>query len=170
MDLDWQITQPVTTEISRSPGFAAAVVADSGVASYADSSWSYGTAHTYWVRHRWPQSGAKTRVSDWSDPVTVQVPDSLTVYIFGDMVVPPNEPCSYTAVREGGTPQYTYLWSGDAEGTTQIIYESFPLRKQPYVLNVTVTDSLGWEAQATAYVWVSPSAPTCHLAPGVATG
>lgn len=132
-------------------------------ATYSDSTWLYGTTHTYWARHRWVHPAAsKTRVSDWSDSVTVDVPDSLTVYIFGDTIVPPADTCSYSAVPEGGSPQYSYLWSGDAEGSSQVIWQSFPLRAKPYRLVVTVTDSLQWEARGTLEVQVSESAPGCH--------
>lgn len=164
VDLIWQNTEPVRTEISRSPGFAnPPIQVDSGVADFADSTWSYGTTHAYWVRHRWLQPESdNTRVSDWSDSVTVSVPDSLTVYIFGDTIVPPADTCSYTAVPDGGSPQYGYLWSGDAEGSSQVIWQSFPLRAEPYMLIVMVTDSLQWEARDTLEVQVSKLAPGCH--------
>jgi hypothetical protein len=92
----------------------------------------------------------------------VNPPPPLTVSISGPASIRPNTTCEWIAWASGGTPGYTYDWSG---GTT--IYEggeSYLARGSgSFYVSVTVTDAAGHTASASTYVSVSTKATTCPL-------
>ena len=121
--------------------------------------WNHNTTYTYWARHysspQWA-NGAKYRVTSWSDSVQITTRDTLTVYITGNDTIPPDKECAWTAVAGNGNPPFAYSWSGDLPGktrTTQVVTESFSASEELYELIVSVTDSLGWQATDTFYVF-----------------
>lgn len=154
VNLTWSKNLAVSTQLKRSPNTY--FVVDSAFASYADSMWDYDTTYEYWARHYaspdWTET--KARITDWSDSVQVVIPDSLIAYVSGLDTIPPDEVCAWTGVGEKGTSPYSYSWSGDVQGTSPIITESFAWRRDPYTLALTVMDSLGWEAFDTLLVVV----------------
>jgi len=150
--LNWTNAEPAQSILDRSPGDTTWLGV--GVATYGDHDWDYGTTHTYKVRHRSKPTERDARLSDWSSSTQVTIPDSLTAYISGLDTIPPDEECAWTAVGEQGTSPYSYSWSGDVQGTSQVVTESFEFQRDPYVLALVVTDSLGWQAFDTLLVVV----------------
>lgn len=100
-------------------------------------------------------------VSGSTSVLVVNPPPPLTVSINGPTSVRPNTTCEWMGSASGGTPWYTFDWSG---GTT--IYEdggeSYLARGSgSFTVSVTVTDAAGRTASASKSVSVSNNAPAC---------
>jgi hypothetical protein len=102
-------------------------------------------------------------VSGSTSVSVVNPPPTLTVSISGPSSIRPNTTCEWLGTESGGTPGYTYDWSG---GTT--IYEDgsnyyLARSSEAFYVSVTVTDATGHTASASKYVTVSSKASACIL-------
>lgn len=87
---------------------------------------------------------------------------TLTVSVNGPSTVRPSVQCYWWADAAGGTPPYSYSWSGGLSGYS-ILYEYFTTSPSSgsFTVSVTVTDALGATATANRPVTVSSRAPLC---------
>lgn len=102
-------------------------------------------------------------VSGSTSVLVVNPPPPLTVSISGPTSIRPNTTCEWMGSASGGTPGYTYDWSG---GTT--IYEDggeiyLARGSASFSVSVIVTDAAGRTASASKSVNVSSNAPACLL-------
>ncbi len=100
-------------------------------------------------------------VSGSTSVSVVNPPPPLTVSISGPGSIRPNTTCEWIGSASGGTPGYTYDWSG---GST--IYEDggeiyLARGSGSFTVSVTVTDAAGRTASASKSVSVSNNAPAC---------
>jgi gliding motility-associated-like protein len=100
-----------------------------------------------------------------SDNVTISEPTQLTVAA-QDVNACPNQQVSITATASGGTPPYSYVWSGGL-GSGQNHNVTLPMDMS---YNITVTDANDCTAQTSMNVFVSdplnilaigPQTPVC---------
>ncbi len=96
--------------------------------------------------------------------VTVVNPAPPSVAIGGPSTVKPNVQCYWWANTSGGTPGYSWSWSGGLSGWSYA-YEYFATSPSSgsFTVAVTVTDALGATATATKLVTVNSRAPTCPM-------
>lgn len=100
---------------------------------------------------------AGPRLPDASPPAA-----TLTVSLNGPGTVRPSVQCYWWADAAGGTPPYSYSFSGGLSGYS-ILYEYFTTSPSSgsFTVSVTVTDALGATATANRPVSVSSRAPIC---------
>lgn len=72
--------------------------------------------------------------------------------------VPPEFPCTWEAFPEGGTPPYTYEWSGVLSGTDEWVTG---VVEEDGDLYLTVTDANEDEAYDELYIQIHPPTPDC---------
>lgn len=96
--------------------------------------------------------------------VTVVSPTPLSVSMNGASSVQPNTQCYWWAGASGGTPSYSYSWSGGFFGSAwgSEYYATSP-SSGSFTVKVTVTDALGATATATRLVTVSSLASICPI-------
>ncbi|HEV3050265.1 MAG TPA: PKD domain-containing protein, partial [Longimicrobium sp.] len=82
----------------------------------------------------------------------------------GPSSVKPNTQCYWWASASGGTPGYSYLWSGGLYGSPSgTDYYAYSPSSGSFTVKVTVTDALGATATATKVVTVSSLARPCPI-------
>jgi hypothetical protein len=86
---------------------------------------------------------------------------SLSVSISGGTDIQPNTQCYWWANVNGGTPPYSYQWSGGTalSGTTSLEYSA--QSSSSFTVRVTVTDAANQQADEFQYVIVDSSAGPC---------
>jgi hypothetical protein len=91
--------------------------------------------------------------------VTANLP---SVSITGPSSVRPNTTCEWLAEASGGTPPYSWDWSG---GTTIYEDEGYYLARysSSFTVTVQITDAAGQTATDSHSVNVSSNAPACIL-------
>lgn len=94
-------------------------------------------------------------IIDALSAVSTPPPPPLSAEIMGPFEVPPGQSCSWQAVVTGGSPPYTYQWSGALSGTS--ISVSGSVGSSGY-LYLTVTDSSQDQEDDQFYVLVDPGA------------
>ena len=88
----------------------------------------------------------------------------LGVWIDGPSSVRPNTMCAWWAIASGGTPPYTYTWSGpSANASLGGEYYGTSPASGSFTVSVTVTDAANVTATASRQVTVSTFAPMCAL-------
>lgn len=168
--LTWTNNETVSTEIFRKAvlpdsNYVLIHTAGNGTASWGDTNWAYSTKYSYKVRHRSPEpEGLATyRLSNYSSDVTVDAPQGLVGQILGPDEVNDSEECAWVATTSGGTPPYSYAWTGIITGSTSIVTEALGMGEGGW-LYLTVTDDNEWESYTSLKVTVVASgAPTCEL-------
>jgi hypothetical protein len=86
------------------------------------------------------------------------------VWIDGPSSVRPNTMCAWWAVASGGTPPYTYTWSGpSANASSGGEYYGTSPASGSFTVSVTVTDAASATATVNRQVTVSSSARMCPL-------
>jgi hypothetical protein len=97
--------------------------------------------------------------------VTVVNPNPLSATaIGGPSSVRPNRQCYWWVTASGGTPSYSYSWSGGSSGTSggSDYYANSP-SSGSFTVSVTVSDALGAQVTKSKNVTVSSSAGICPL-------
>lgn len=86
---------------------------------------------------------------------------TLSVSISGGTDIQPNTQCYWWANVSGGTPPYTYSWSGGTalSGTNAVEYSA--QSASSFTVSVEVTDAANQRASEGSYVTVSSSAGPC---------
>ncbi|HEX2203423.1 MAG TPA: Ig-like domain-containing protein [Longimicrobium sp.] len=92
----------------------------------------------------------------------VDPPPPLKVVINGPSAIRPYSTCTWFAAASGGTPPYTYQWSGGSSGGGSG-NEYTASASANFSFSVQVTDALGKVVGATKWVLVSNSAMECMV-------
>jgi hypothetical protein len=109
---------------------------------------SYSNAGTYTLTLTGPGTVAATiTVKARATPLSVSASANPSSATMGTTI-------TFSCSASGGTPAYTYSWSGAVSGSISSIYQAFSTAGS-YSATCTVTDAASHTASATAYVSIS---------------
>ena len=110
-----------------------------------------------------PLGGLRLNLGTFTFGALPSTPPPPTAGISGPNEVQPGSLCQWDGSASGGTPPYSYSWSGILSGSGSTILGS---PSSSGVLKLTVTDAASQQDIHNRYVEVTSSAPGCIGGPG----
>lgn len=143
-----------------------------GVSTYQDTNLVRGETYRYRVMHEQDLPCGNgvpfpTRESPYTNEVSVTLPPppppppSMRVWIDGSYVVPGNTVCTWTAVVQGGTPPYRYVWRRDGVIVGNAQTYSANTGSTGFALTVEVKARGGAQSNAGIFVIVDDELGSC---------